>query len=63
MLTNFKETCDANHRFLMSALAFSMVMNVLCLGIVLASVLALRNDIRREAADRLKGMPAWARQR
>lgn len=48
--------------FLMSALAFSMMMNVLCLGIALAAVMALRNDVRREAAERLKGMPAWARQ-
>ena len=48
--------------FLMSALAFSMVMNVLCLGIVLAAVMALRNDVRREAADRLKVLPTWARQ-
>jgi hypothetical protein len=48
--------------FLMSALVFSMLMNVLCLGIVLAAVMALRNDIRREAADRLKVLPAWARQ-
>ena len=48
------------HRFPhVSAWRSSMVINVLCLGIVLASVLALRNDIRREAADRLKGMPAW----
>ena len=46
--------------FLMSALAFSMVMNVLCLGIVLAAVLALRNDIRREAAEKLL-LPGWAR--
>jgi hypothetical protein len=48
--------------FLMSALAFSMVMNVLCLGIALAAVLALRNDIRREAAEKLKALPGWARQ-
>jgi hypothetical protein len=48
--------------FLMSALAFSMVMNVLCLGVALAAVLALRNDVRREAAERLKLLPAWARQ-
>jgi hypothetical protein len=48
--------------FLMSALAFSMAMNVLCLGIVLAAVMALRNDVRREAAERLKVLPAWARQ-
>jgi hypothetical protein len=47
--------------FLMSALAFSMMMNALCLGVALAAVLALRNDIRREAADRLKGLPNWAR--
>ena len=39
-----------------------MMMNVLCLGIALAAVMALRNDVRREAAERLKGMPAWARQ-
>jgi hypothetical protein len=48
--------------FLMSALAFSMVMNALCLGVALAAVLALRNDVRREAADRLKVLPGWARQ-
>jgi len=48
--------------FLMSALAFSMAMNALCLGVALAAVLALRNDIRREAAERLKVLPAWARQ-
>ena len=48
--------------FLMSALAFSMAMNVLCLGIVLAAIMALRNDVRREAADRLKALPGWARQ-
>jgi hypothetical protein len=47
--------------FLMSALAFSMVMNVLCLGVALAAVIALRNDIRREYADKLRMMPAWAR--
>ena len=47
--------------YLMSALAFSMVMNVLCLGIVLAAVLALRDDIRRESAEKLKLLPAWAR--
>ena len=48
--------------FLTSALAFSMVMNALWLGVALAAVLALRNDVRREAADRLKGLPGWARQ-
>lgn len=48
--------------FLMSALAFSMVLNALCLGVALAAVLALRNDTRREAADRLKDLPGWARQ-
>jgi hypothetical protein len=48
--------------FLMSALAFSMVMNVLCLGIALAAVMALRNDVRRETVDKLKALPAWARQ-
>ena len=48
--------------YLMSALAFSMVMNVLCLGIVLAAVLALRDDIRRESDEKLKLLPAWARQ-
>ena len=48
--------------FLMSALAFSMVMNALCLGIALAAVMALRNDVRRETADKLKVLPAWARQ-
>lgn len=37
--------------FLMSARAFSMVMNVLCLGIVLVGVLAvLRNDRARQLA-------------
>jgi hypothetical protein len=39
-----------------------MVMNALCLGVALAAVLALRNDIRREAAERIKVLPAWARQ-
>lgn len=48
--------------FLMSALAFSMVMNALCLGVALAAVLALRNDVRREYADKLKLLPPWARQ-
>jgi hypothetical protein len=47
--------------FLMSALAFSMAMNVLCLGVALAAVQALRSDVRREYADRLKLLPAWAR--
>jgi hypothetical protein len=47
--------------FLMSALAFSMVMNVLCLGVALAAILSLRNDIRRETADRMKALPVWAR--
>jgi len=48
--------------FLMSALAFSMVKNVLCLGIVLVAVLTvLRNDIRRETAEKLKVLPARAR--
>jgi hypothetical protein len=48
--------------FLMSALTFSMVMNVLCLGIAFAAVIALRNDIRREYAEKMKLLPAWARQ-
>jgi len=48
--------------FLMSALAFSMVMNALCLGLALAAILALRNDVRRETADKLRLLPAWARQ-
>jgi hypothetical protein len=48
--------------FLMSALTFSMMMNVLCLGIALAAVMALRNDVRRETAEKLKVLPAWARQ-
>jgi hypothetical protein len=47
--------------FLMSALTISMVMNVLCLGIALAAVIALRNDIRREYAEKMKLLPAWAR--
>jgi len=48
--------------FLMSALTISMVMNVLCLGIALAAVIALRSDIRREYAEKMKLLPAWARQ-
>ncbi len=48
--------------FLMSALTVSMVMNILCLGIAFAAVVALRNDIRREYAEKMKLMPAWARQ-
>lgn len=48
--------------FLMSALAFSMFMNVLCVGVALAAILALRNDIRRETAEKMKLLPAWARQ-
>jgi hypothetical protein len=47
--------------FLMSALAFSMAMNVLCLGVALAAVQALRNDVRREYAERLKLLPIWMR--
>jgi hypothetical protein len=47
--------------FLMSALAFSMAMNVLSLGLALAAVQALRNDVRREYAERLKLLPIWAR--
>jgi hypothetical protein len=47
--------------FLMSALTISMVMNVLSLGIALAAVIALRNDIRREYAEKMKLLPAWAR--
>jgi hypothetical protein len=47
--------------FLMSALAFSMVMNVLCAGLALATIMTLRTDIRRETADKLKALPAWAR--
>ena len=47
--------------YLMSALAVSMVMNILCLGIVLAAVLSLRDDIRREAIDKWQRLPAWAR--
>jgi hypothetical protein len=47
--------------FLMSALAFSMTMNVLCLGVALAAVQALRNDVRREYAERLKLLPTWVR--
>ena len=48
--------------FLMSALTISMVMNVLCLGIAFAAVIALRNDIRREYAEKMKLLPAWARE-
>jgi hypothetical protein len=48
--------------FLMSALAFSMVMNALCIGLALAAIMAVRNDVRRETADRIKALPAWARQ-
>lgn len=48
--------------FLMSALTVSMVMNILCLGVALAAVVALRNDVRREYADRLRMLPALARQ-
>jgi hypothetical protein len=47
--------------FLMSALAFSMAMNVLCLGVALAAVQALRSDVRREYAERLKMLPLWMR--
>jgi hypothetical protein len=47
--------------FLMSALAFSMVMNVLCAGLALAAIMTLRTDIRRETADKMKALPAWAR--
>jgi hypothetical protein len=47
--------------FLMSALAFSMVMNVLCAGLALAAIFTLRADIRRETADKMKVLPAWAR--
>jgi hypothetical protein len=47
--------------FLMSALAFSMAMNVLCLGVALAAVQALRSDVRREYAERLKLLPVWIR--
>jgi hypothetical protein len=48
--------------FLMSALAFSMLMNVLCAGLALAAIFTLRADIRRETADKMKAVPAWARQ-
>lgn len=47
--------------FLMAALTFSMVMNTLCIGVALAAVLALRADIRRETADKMRGAPAWVR--
>jgi hypothetical protein len=47
--------------YLMSALAVSMVMNILCVGVVLAAILALRNDIRRDAIDKWQRLPAWAR--
>jgi hypothetical protein len=48
--------------FLMSALTGSMVVDVLCLGVALAAMTALRNDMRREYAERLRLLPAWARQ-
>jgi hypothetical protein len=34
---------------------------VLCLGVALAAVQALRNDVRREYAERLKLLPTWVR--
>ena len=48
--------------FLMSALAFSMVMNVLCMAVALAAIMAVRNDVRRETADKIKTLPGWARE-
>jgi hypothetical protein len=47
--------------FLMSALAFSMALNVLSLSIAFVAVQALRNDVRREYAEKLKLLPIWMR--
>ena len=47
--------------FLMSALAFSLAMNVLTLSIALIAVQALRNDVRREYVEKLNVLPAWMR--